>query len=521
MNNSNLTRKQFFAIAAGLATAGFFGIRSLPNSTHSTIRTGGQFVPTKIEAMPKSGYLLTDGFWQKRSKDCYDILLDFDAEGKHLPVIWIDSAKRHYNFDMFALPAYLGDYRQNLERMESHEALSSIGAVLGASLSGIDMSNYNGRDFVKELLGFHQKDGVSKILLNQTLESGSESSFWYMIYPNLSFYAVNSLYPGKEIFDDVSREIADQLIAMLDNLKKIDGTFSFEFTGYNFLRSEGIYGAHKEPDSAAGIGWILLMAYHRFNDERYLAGAKKCFDYLEGLTAEENPFYEVLLAFGVTAAARMNAELGTTYDVDKYFAWIFDGFSTSRAGWGIISDTWGDYEIHGLQGSTTDSGGYAFAFNTFNIIAALAPLPLYDSRYTNAIGRWLFHTINGARIFYPDQIAPEFQSHPEFIDQYNNGLAYEGVRKEWAFTTPYATADSRRMTWAETDIGIYGSGLVGVLAGIVVSGSPDGLMIFDITKTDFFGKSPRTHLVYNYSDKNIKWEGNEIPSGESQLVKFA
>jgi hypothetical protein len=380
------------------------------------------------------------------------------------------------------------------------------------------MSNYQGRDFVKELLGFHQQNGVAKVLLNQTLESGSESSFWYMIYPNLAFYAVNSLYPEKDLYEEVSRQIADEFIQMLDYLIKIDGTFSFEFTGYNFLRKEGIYGAHKEPDSAAGIGWLLFMAYDRFGDAKYLDGAKKCFDYLQGLTFEENPFYEVLLAFGVTAAARMNRELGTSYDVDKFFAWIFDGFSTSRAGWGIISDNWGDYEVHGLQGSTTDSGGYAFAFNTFNIVTALAPLPLYDARYTNAIGRWLYHVTNASRLFYPDQLKPEFQSHPEFIGKFNNALAYEGIRKEWAFTTPYATADSRRMTWAETDIGIYGSGLVGAYAGLISPDQPEGLAIFNINKTDFFGDNPKTLLAYNYSTSKITHEGIEVPAGQARLI---
>jgi hypothetical protein len=473
----------------------------------------------KIDAMPKSGVTLTKEFWQDRAKRCYQILFDFDATGKFLPIIWNDTARRHYDFDIFALPAYLADYRQNPQFMESHESLTAIGSVLGASLAGVDMSDFQGRDFVKELLGYHQKDGIAGVLLNQTQESGSESSFWYMIYPNLSFYAVNSLYPEAEFYEPAARQIADQFLAMLENLKKIDGTFSFEFTGYNFLRKEGIYGSHKEPDAAAGIGWVLMMAYLRFGEERYLEGAKRCFDYLEALTFEENPFYEVLLAFGVTAAARMNKELGTKYDVDKYFAWIFDGFSTSRAGWGIISDLWGEYEVHGLQGSTTDSGGYAFAFNTFNIVAALAPLPLYDERYTNAIGRWLYHTTNSSRIFYPDQIGTEFQSQPELIGKFNDGLAYEGVRKEWAFTTPYATADSRRMTWAETDLGIYGSGLVGIYAGLIVEDSPDELSVFEITKTDFFGKNPKTYLAYNHLESEMTYLDTDIPSGESRLIR--
>jgi hypothetical protein len=260
------------------------------------------------------------------------------------------------------------------------------------------------------------------------------------------------------------------------------------------------------------------MSYLRFGDEKYLAGAKKCLDYLSQRPREESPFYEVLLGYGATLVARMNKEVGTSYDVDKYLSWIFDGFSVPRAGWGIISDTWGSYEVQGLQGSTTDSGGYAFAFNTFNIAAALAPLPLYDSRFTCAIGKWLHNISVSSRLFYPDQVKPEEQSQPEFIGKYKNALAYEGIRKEWAFTTPYATADSRRMTWANTDIGIYGSGLVGVLAGLIVPSDDPQLSIFDITKTDFFGKNPTTYLVYNSTNKEKEYSGVKIPAGNAVLI---
>ena len=233
---------------------------------------------------------------------------------------------------------------------------------------------------------------------------------------------------------------------------------------------------------------------------------------------DENPFYEVLLAYGVIAAARMNSQEKTNYDVGKLFSWIFDGFSNVRAGWGIVSDSWGVYEVHGLQGSTVDSGGYAFAFNSFNMVAALAPLPIYSPEYTQEIGKWLYNVALSARLFYPDQLPAENQSQPELMKDYGGGIAYEGLRKEWAFVYPYATADSRRSTWAATDLGIYGSGLVGVMSSLISSVESSGVMVFEISKTDFFPLTPtRVLLAYNPTKTTQSYQGKEIPSGGSVL----
>ena len=512
---NHITRRTLIA-AGALSVIGGGAFKFLKN-TGTTVRA---YVPSpKILAMPinqVSGVLID---WKERAKTTYDLLFDFKAKGPFLPVIWNDTEHRNYNFDMFALPAYLGDYRQNPEHMGSHESLSGVGSVLGASLAGLDMQNYGGRNLVKECLGYHQQNRVAKILFNQTADSGSESSFWYMIYPNIAFYAINSMYPDEPNFDIVSKDIANEFVEMLKHLKTIEGKFTFEFQGYNFLNKEGVYGGHREPDAAAGVAWVLYNAYLRFGDKNYLEGAKTCLDYLEARLVTENPFYEILLAFGLTTAARMNALEGTNYDVSKLFNWIFDGFSDARAGWGIISDVWGLTEVHGLQGSVTDSGGYAFTFNTFNAVAAIAPLPIYAPEYASEIGKWLYNVALSARLFYPDQVPSENQSEPELRDTYKGAFTYEGIRKEWAFVVPFATADSRRNTWAQTDLGIYGSGLVGVMAGIISSVEPSGVIIFEISKTDFFGdKKVPVYLAYNPNKETTLCKGKSISSGQALLL---
>lgn len=512
-----LSRRQILVGTLGIGGFVITG-QKLLQSRDSLPTFVNQISPLKIDGMPISQRTGTLIDWKQRAKAAYSLLFDFTAKGPNLPVIWNDTERLNYPFDMFALPAYLGDYRQNPGKIGSHESLSGIGAVLGATLSGLNMCNYQNRNYVHELLGYHQKNGVAKVLFNQTHENGSESSFWYIIYPNLSFYAVTSMYPDDLEYLAVMRQIADQFLEMLSHLHKITGELSFEFTGYNFLTKEGTYGSWQEPDSAAGIAWILYMAYSKFGDKKYLDGAKIAMDYLQKLTDEKNPFYEVLLGYGVIIAARMNVEAGTDYDVTKFLNWIFDGFSSVRAGWGIVSDLWGSVEVHGLQGSTTDSGGYAFAFNTYNMIAALAPLPIYAPQYRDAIAKWLYNTSVSARIFYPDQLPKENQSEPELIDQFGNGLAYEGVRKEWAFIYPYATADSRRMTWAATDIGIYGSGLIGILSGLIHSVESNGVVVFDISKTDFFSSAKtKTILAYNPMETAQIFRGVSIEPGKASM----
>ena len=515
--NREISRRTLFVAFVSVAGAAVLG-KFLIAGKNGIAKVKALISSPKVEGMPNTikGELID---WRARSKAAYGVLFDFEAVGPNMPVIWNDTERRHINETMFALPAYLGDYRQNPAAMGSHESLSGIGSVLGASLYGLDMSNHNGRNFTHELLGYFQGNGIAKVVTNQTADSGSQASFWYLLYPNIAFYAVNSLYLDEPGYKEASIEIADELLEMMEHLKKIDGKFSFNFPGYNFLTKSPTYGGSNEPDAAAGTAWILYIAYLRFGEEKYFTGAKKALDYLESLTDEENPFFEVLLAFGVTIAARMNLEKGTNYNYDKYFAWIFEVFSSARSGWGIISDTWGMYHVHGLQGSTVDSGGYAFAFNSYNLLAALAPLPIYAPEYTQVIGKWLFNSAVSARLFYPDQLPADNQTQPDLIGLYDNGLAYEGLRKEWAFKFPVATADARRMTWASTDIGIYGSGLVGVLAGLISSIESNGIIVFEISKTDFFPTTPTPRfLAYNSSETTQTYKDHSLLSGESVLI---
>jgi hypothetical protein len=161
---------------------------------------------------------------------------------------------------------------------------------------------------------------------------------------------------------------------------------------------------------------------------------------------EQSPLYEVLLPYGALIAARMNAELGRHYDVAKLVNACFEphGHLQARPGWGVISDGWNGLDAHGLVGSTTDGGGYAFAMNTFQWAGALVPLARYDTRYAHDLGKWMLNLANAARLFYPNAHDAEHQSSYAWAKAHDgkSAIAYEGIRK-WKRGAATACADYR------------------------------------------------------------------------------
>ena len=153
----------------------------------------------------------------------------------------------------------------------------------------------------------------------------------------------------------------------------------------------------RDPDPDLAIEeWLEYAAWIKFRDSNNLVAAESCVTFLQN--QKTNPYYEVLLPFGVVTAARLNAELGRDYKVDRLLNWCF-GISDCRGGWGVIAQRWGEYDCHGLIGSIDNRGGYAFAMNSFAQAGALVPLARYDDRYARAIGKWTLNLANAARLF--------------------------------------------------------------------------------------------------------------------------
>ncbi|MGC9014286.1 MAG: hypothetical protein ACP5KW_07950, partial [Thermoproteota archaeon] len=421
------------------------------------------------------------------TKAYVSFIFNFSSSGEYLPLIKLD--KTDSKLISFDLPSYVGT---NVHE-GSGEAINCIAAVLSATLVGINMSNYNGYDWVSMTKKwFSEKDGI--FLNNKNGQSGS--SFWYDIYPNILIYSLLYYYPmlstsWNQTLYEVANSWYNASYVMYKDYKGPD------FTAFNFRTMKPINNyMWTEPDAAAGIAWIEYLAYTKWKDSRFLEAAKWNMQFLQDRT--NNPFYEVLLPFGAYIAARMNAELGTNYDVQKLLNWCFDGSSVSRPGWGVIVGSWGGYEVNGLVGSITDGGGYAFTMNTFSMAMPLVPLVRYDTRFARDIGKWMLNTASNARLFYPDALPSEYQSSAFWKGDPNHVIAYEGLRKSWDGKSPYATGDALRNGWAATDLSLYGSSYVGIFGGLINPTNDEKILQLDCLKTDFYHDSAYpTYLYYN------------------------
>ena len=262
-------------------------------------------------------------------------------------------------------------------------------------------------------------------------------------------------------------------------------------------------GKWKEPDAAAGIGWLQYMAWLKFKDPRHLRSADWCMRFLH--ERKGNPYYEVQLPFGAYTAARMNAELGREYDLGKIVNWCFDQSSVVRPDMGVISANWAGYDCHGLVGAINRpprkaGGGYAFAMNTFATAWPMVPMVRYDDRYARAVGKWMLNAANAARLFYPGDHPKTRQTCPNWKGDPGGVIAYEGLRHHWHKNETFiAGGDPVTYKWPfKTDFGMYGSALAGVFGGIVRTTNVKYILQLDCLVTDsFYGKAYPTYLYYN------------------------
>ncbi|MCI2146102.1 MAG: hypothetical protein LKK08_07695, partial [Bacteroidales bacterium] len=232
----------------------------------------------------------------------------------------------------------------------------------------------------------------------------------------------------------------------------------------------------------------------------------------------ESRFYEILMPFGVYAAAYLNAVEGTDYDVKKMLNWVFEGCTSSsgRKGWGVIAGTWGPYDVSGLQGSTTDGGGYAFLMNSLEIAWPLVPMVKYQPQFAQAIGKWMLNDASACRLFYPQDMDDTHQYAPELKNITDNNVAYEGLRyydRYGTYPDVHPVAEGDGPTWVSgnpksTMFSLYSTSPVGILGAIVNTTNVDGILQLDCNATDFYADKPYpVYLYYN-------------PYGEPRTVEY-
>jgi hypothetical protein len=413
----------------------------------------------RVELMPNMPVPYQMRNWKQVARDYDDYIFSFtrtasspDSWWKTYPIVWWDSGQVNFPGKTFGMPSYIGDFR--MSSGGAHEAINCLGAVLGGALVGIDKSNqfvmatggqyYN---FVLMEQQYYNLANGEDMVLNYT-STDSGHSFWYEVLPPLLFCQLLAKYPGTGSMETLMSSMADR---MYDAEVAMGGSVSpwsvpnFNHTAFDFdTMTPYDNGTWEEPDAAAGYAWLEYMAYVKWGEPNHLTGAKWGIEYLEGRS--KNPLYEVLLPYGAYTTARMNAEMGTSYDLYKILNWCFEpGYTgAARYGWAVIADDpWGGYDCDGLVGSATDGGGYAFAMNTFQWVAALAPIPRYNQDYARAIGKWILNAANAARLFYANGLDAVHQSDEGWAYIYDpcNCITYEGLRKQVTTIAEKAVSD--------------------------------------------------------------------------------
>jgi len=475
------------------------------------VGSDAQFKIARVEAMPNLPRPFNLRDWKEVSRGYTSLVFNPEASGEFLPLVWRDARGVNFGLEHWALAAYVGDRRHGNDGAQ--EAINVIAAVRSATLVGLDMSDWRGMDLVTMQKEFFNRANGQNLVLNHP-DTTTGNSFWYEIFPSILFFILVDQYPqlaqAKRDPEDMSmreimRTVAERWYDATYALGGKTGLPEFAWRGFDFARMRPVSGNWEEPDAAAGVAWLAYMAYTVFGDPNFLSAAEWSLAYLEDLASfDYNPLYEILLPYGAYTAARMNAELGRDYDVETFVRWCF-GPAHARAGWEMIVGEWGGLRVDGLMGSLTDLGGYAFAMNTFATAEALVPIVRYDPRFARAIGKWMLHAANNARLFYSPYHPEDWQSSAFWKGDPDGVIPYEGLRKAWKGKSPYATGDAMRSGTAKTDFALYGGSHAGVFGGIVSRTNVDGILQLDLLATDYFrGTAYPTFLYYNpYSEEQV------------------
>jgi len=479
-------------------------------------RNYGEPVPqtriSRIDSMPEfpAPYKMID--WKKKAIDYDAYVFDFNPDMPAGSMIWLDNSQRNLPQVTFGLYTAINDVRQGPHNNngEFHESLNSLAALLGAGLMGIDKTDQNGYNFVKMIQNYFNSGNGWNIMMNNTnpevamLGGGYGRDWWYDVLPNVLFYALSDVFPGVENADYIQRTIAEQFVRA-DSV--LNGNYDYSYFDYSQMEGK-INHIPLQQDAAGGHGYVLYSAYQKYKDERYLRHAKSAIAALNN--QKESRFYEILLPMGIYTAARLNAEHGTDYDITKMLNWTFEGCKDpkGRFGWGVIVGKWGDYDVSGLQGSIVDGGGYAFLMNSMKMAWPLVPLVKYDTRFANAIGKWMLNNINASRLFFPDEIDDKNQWMPELKGYTKSLVAYEGLRREDIFGKPelkgvHPVALGDGPNWnplnpKESMFSLYSTSPVGIMGAMVDTTDITGILRLDCNVTDFYAARPYpVYLYYN------------------------
>ncbi len=448
----------------------------------------------RINQMPNfpSPYVMRD--WEKVTKQYDSFVFDLDASGQYLPLLFFrDNSVNYPNEQSFGLHTVVGTSSPT-----SGEAINVLPALIGASLVGIDKSNQNGYNWVRMSREFFNKRPEENVYLNHpSTESGDD--WWYATMPSVFFYQLYDLYPETEDFEYQLKSVADQWLTAIEKMGGSATPWKVPYMNYRgwYLSTMTPYTSGvKEPEAAGALAWMLYNAFKETGEVRYRMGAEWAMEFLNAYPS--NPSYELQLIYGIYTAAKMNAELGTDYDIEKMLNWTFDVGPLRE--WGSILGNWGGLDVSGLIGEVNGNNDYAFSMNTFQQAGALLPLFRYDDRFANALGKWMLNASNASRLFYTAYLPDNKQDSDEWAhaNDPNSVLGHEAIRESKFNLSPYATGDAIAGGWGSTNLTLYSSSHVGYFGSIIDTTNVEGILKLDLLKTDFFrDEAFPTYLIYN------------------------
>ncbi|HLF63095.1 MAG TPA: hypothetical protein VI603_05070, partial [Saprospiraceae bacterium] len=454
-------------------------------------------------------YFMRD--WDKVAAAYDSFVYSTDAVGEHLPLVFIsDNGINYPENKSFGLDSYVGTFSNN-----AGEAINVLPSLVGASLVGIDKSNHFGENWILYSQDYFNSINGELIYLNNR-NGSSGNDWWYDMMPNIYFYQLYDLYGTIGDAQSQFISVADRFAEAVRGLGGSDTPWkrtNMNHRAWDFVDMQPNDTSVPEPEAAGAFAWVLYHAYNQTGNPEYLKAAEWSMEFLSNLGA--NPSYELQLPYGCFIAAKMNAELGTRYDVEKMLFWVFN--RGPLRGWGTIVGNWGGVDVSGLVGEANDNGNdYAFQMNAVQQAAALVPLVRYDKRYARAVGKWVLNMANATRLMYPGFL-PANQQDASAWSQVNDPesvIGYEALREILNGKSPFSTGDALAGGWAATNLALYGTSSIGYLGGLLQKTDVEKILLIDVLKTDFFhAPAYPSYLVYNpyATEKTIRLDLGDAP----------
>lgn len=466
-------------------------------STQNSLRgQSGQVTIPRIERMSNLPTPFNLRNWKQVARQYDSFVYDVTKTGQYLPFISIGASGVNYPQNKtIKLHTYVGTSNPN-----GSEAINVLPSLVGASLVGNDKSNQYGQNWLLMSQDFFNKANGENIYLNNA-GSSSGGDWWYDLMPNIFFYQLYDLYPN--IGGDANSQFTTIASRFLEAVRAMGGSDTawtvpnMNYRAWKFKTMQPLTTGVKEPEAAGAFAWVLYNAYKKTGNKDYLKGAEWAIEFLNDYPT--NPSYELQLPYGTYVAAKMNAELGTTYNIEKMVNWSFD--RGVLRGWGTITGTWGGFDVSGLVGEANDGGNdYAFQLNGVQQAAALVPMVRYDKRFARGIGKWMLNLANATRLYYPGFLPNNLQDASTWsnTNDPNQVIGYEALREKWQGLSPFSTGDALGGGWAGTNLALYGTSSIGYMGCLIETTNVEKILKLDLLKTDFFHSAAYpSYLLYN------------------------